>query len=267
MSKLNIVLAALIYITVVAPATAQPTPFVIDGYVSNSNGDPCNDPAVQVTNTNTGASWDAKNSSASNYYQFVLDSDDVSEGNVLEIDASGCSQSKIMSETVSQDEITDGGFSKDVTLGGAAFNPVITSCDADGNEKNEFCLGDNVSVTGIGLVPNTEYKLWIQPDPVGEGNTLNASVDPSGSQETVTTDGSGNLVKTEIWSNIPAGSQMNYDIVVDNQDDTYNEASDGIDSANGVVGIVAPVPELASIALFAVGLVMLLGYMRLGRRD
>jgi hypothetical protein len=267
------VLLAAALLLLAAPAMAEPqTPFVIDGYVSESDGDPCDNPWVQATNVNTGTSWDAENSSTSNYYQLVLGSDDVSEGDVLDIEASGCLQSKIVSETVSQDEINGGGFSKDVTLEGAAPNPVITSCDADGNEKNEFYPGDNVSVTGTGLAPNTNYTILIQPDPVGEGDELNTSIDPSGAQETVKTGADGSFGQIVIWSAIPAGSQMDYDIVVDKQDDgantgKYNAVSDGIDAASTEVGFTAPIPELATIALFAVGLVMLLGYMRLGRRD
>jgi len=238
------------------------TPLIISGEVSKADGTPCNDPSVLITNTATGEDWNAETRSDSNYYRLVISSDDVSAGNILRIDASGCSQSTTMPETVSQDEINGGGFSLDITLG-----PTITSCNDTGAEQNEFYPGENVSVTGIGLAPNTNYTIWIQPDPVDEGDELNVSIDPSGSQETVTTDGSGNLAKTEIWSGIPAGSQKNYDIVVDRQDDgantgTYNAASDGIDSANGVAGIVAPIPELASIALIGCGLLMLVGLVR-----
>ena len=267
------VLLAAALLLLAAPAMAEPqTPFVIDGYVSESDGDPCDNPWVQATNVNTSTSWDAENSSTSNYYKLVLGSNNVSEGDVLGIEASGCSQSKIVSETVSQEAINDGGFSKNMTLEGAALNPVITSCDADGNEKNEFYPGENVSVMGTGLVSDTNYTIWIQPDPVNDSDTLNASVDPSESQETVTTDAEGNFGQMEIWNNISAGAQVNYDIVVDKQDDgantgKYNAASDGIDAASTEVGFTAPIPELASIALFAVGLVMLLGWMRLGRRD
>jgi hypothetical protein len=84
---------------------------------------------------------------------------------------------------------------------------------------------------------------------VNDSDTLNATEDPSESQETVTTDADGNFGPEEIWSGIPAGSPMNYDIVVDNQDGVYNTTDDGIDSSNGVVGIVAPIPELATFAL------------------
>ena len=47
-NKMSILIVALICPTVVAPVMAQPTPFIrIAGHVSNSNGDPCNDPAVR----------------------------------------------------------------------------------------------------------------------------------------------------------------------------------------------------------------------------
>jgi len=95
-----------------APAMAlEPsTPFVITGHVSDSDTSPCNDPAVLVTNTNTSESWDAENDSESNYYKLVLDSDNVSAGDVLQIEASGCSESKIVEHTVTQSEMEDGGM-------------------------------------------------------------------------------------------------------------------------------------------------------------
>ncbi|RZB29096.1 MAG: hypothetical protein AEth_01700 [Candidatus Argoarchaeum ethanivorans] len=107
-----ILITALIYMAAPAMAQLPPTPFVIDGYVNNSNGDLCNDPTVHVTNS-IGTSWDAKNSSASNYYQLVLDSDDASAGNVLRFDASGCDGSKTVNRTVTLSDIKAGGFTLD----------------------------------------------------------------------------------------------------------------------------------------------------------
>ena len=116
--------------------------------------------------------------------------------------------------------------------------PKITSCDSDGTEKNQFVPGKNVSVRGEDLKPNTNYSIWIQNDPVGEGYTLNASEDPSSSQENVTTDATGSfgpIVIRSIPANEPA-TYREYDIVVNKRDDgantsIYNFASDGIDSA------------------------------------
>ncbi len=60
----SIVLVAVMCIMMIAPATAQEpaSPFVISGYVFDSDGDPCNDPSVAVMNTSTSMSEDAKKS-------------------------------------------------------------------------------------------------------------------------------------------------------------------------------------------------------------
>ncbi|MCD4798043.1 MAG: hypothetical protein K8R19_03405, partial [Methanosarcinales archaeon] len=110
MNATSMLILAIVTICIATATAEEQTPFVLDGYVNDSNGEPCNEPWVRVTNMNTSASWDAENSSTLNYYQLVLSSNDVSEGDILEIDASGCSQSKIMLETVSQDEINNGGL-------------------------------------------------------------------------------------------------------------------------------------------------------------
>ena len=149
--------------------------------------------------------------------------------------------------------------------------PVIISCDASGNEKNQFAPDQSVYVKGSGLGANTSYKIWIQDNAVEEGDTLNTTENPSATTpKDVTTDASGNLTPTLIWS-IPSDAPIthhNYDIVFDNQETgtvgTYNDASDGIDSAT-VAGIVAPIPELPAIILFLIGLLMLGGYIRLRR--
>ena len=149
---------------------------------------------------------------------------------------------------------------------------LVTSCDIDGNEVNQFAPGESVYVKAEGLAASTSYKIWLQDDPVSEGETLVVSEDDSGAQEDVTTDGSGNFGPTLIWS-IPGGAAVThyeYDIVVDQQDDgantgKYNAASDGLDSA-AVAGIVAPVPDVSSLILFASGLVLVSVYFVYGRR-
>jgi hypothetical protein len=264
----SVILTALVCMVMATHVVAQPSPFVITGYVFDSNSDPCNDPSVHITNTSTFEGWDADTSPTSNYYRLVITSDNVSANDLLQFDASGCSQSNTTQHTVTQEEINDGGlFAFNITL-----KSTIVSCNSSGSEKNEFAPGEIVYVRGSGLAANTGYKLWIQDDPVGEGDTLNASVDPSGSQELVTTNASGNLAITNIW-NISSGTtptHHHYDIVADNQVDgttgACDVANDSIDSAS-TAGIVAPVPELPSIALFAVGLLTLSGLVRRERKD
>ena len=151
--------------------------------------------------------------------------------------------------------------------------PEITSCDASGNEMNQFTPSQSVYVKGSGLEANTNYKIWIQDDAVEEGDALNTTENPSSATtpKDVTTDASGNLTHTLIWA-IPAGAQIThheYDIVFDNQGSgtvgTYNSTSDGIDSTT-VAGIVAPVPERPTILLFSIGLLVLVGYVIVRRR-
>lgn len=148
---------------------------------------------------------------------------------------------------------------------------LVTSCDVNGNEVNQFAPGESVYVKAEGLAASTSYKIWLQDNPVSEGETLVAGEDDSGAQEDVTTDGSGNFGPTLIWS-IPGGAAVThheYDIVVDNQVSgtvgTYHAAHDGLDSAT-VAGIVAPVPDVSSLVLFASGLVLVSVYFVYGRR-
>ncbi len=113
---LVMLLAVTLCLTSAAPAIAQPTPFVINGHVHEFCGDPCNGAWVRITNTNTGASWDVVNYSESNYYLLMLDSYDVSAGDVLRFDAEGRLQSKTAVHTVAADELTTGGFVVDIPL-------------------------------------------------------------------------------------------------------------------------------------------------------
>ncbi|MFC1937145.1 integrin alpha [Chloroflexota bacterium] len=144
---------------------------------------------------------------------------------------------------------------------------LVTSCDASGSAKNQFCPGQTVYVKASGLTASATYKIWIQDDPVSEGDSLVPGENPSATTpKEVTTDGSGNLAPTLIWS-IPAEAATTYDeydIVFDNQSagtvGTFDAANDYIDSL-GVVGFVAPVPELSTIILLSIGLAGMAAYI------
>ena len=247
--------------TMVAPVMALETPFMVGGYINYEDGSTCNGPWVHITNTNTGAIWDAENSSTSNYYLLVLTSGDVSVNDVLQLEASEGSQSKTVEHTVTQDDIDAGGLTEDIMLESkVVFYPIITSCNSTGAEKDMFTPDQVVNVGGSGLLPETIYNIWIQDDQVNENDPLVADEDPSESPETVTTDTNGDFEKTPIWS-IPEDAKVthhSYDIVVDDGDNIYNAGDDGIDSAD-VAGIVAPVPELTSFSLVSAGLLGLFG--------
>ena len=152
--------------------------------------------------------------------------------------------------------------------------PIITSCNSTGYEINQFAPGENVSVKGTGLDLDTNYTIWIQFDKVNESNAIVPSEDPSMTSpknETVKTDAEGNFSATLIWS-IPEGAAVTntpYDIVVDNLESgtvgTYNAADDGIDGAD-VAGMIAPVPDVAALVLFASGLMLAAVCFVYGRR-
>ena len=139
----------------------------------------------------------------------------------------------------------------------------VTSCNSDGVEIDQFAPGEEVYVKATGLVKNKNYKIWIQDDPVNEGDSLIVGENPSSAEtpKEVTTDGNGNFGPTLIWS-IPSDAQVThhgYDIVVDKQTGgnvgVYNSKDDGLD-ATSVAGIVAPVPDVSALILFASGLVV-----------
>ncbi|MCW7080948.1 MAG: DUF4430 domain-containing protein [Candidatus Methanospirare jalkutatii] len=100
---------------VVAHVIAQPSPFVICGWVSTSGGEPCDNPAVSISNLNTGAEWQAE-TNAINYYQLILDSNDVNAGDILRFNASCCDQLKTIEHEVTQSDIDNGGILLNISL-------------------------------------------------------------------------------------------------------------------------------------------------------
>lgn len=147
-----------------------------------------------------------------------------------------------------------------------SFNSII-SCDREGNEVDQFVPGEEVYVRAEELEAKTRYRIWIQDDPVIEGDKLIKRENPKTAKTpmNVKTDKRGNLKPTLIWS-IPEDAPPThhlYDIVFDKLEDPnegkYNAASDGLDSSS-VAGIVAPVPDVSSLVLFASGMVLMCIY-------
>ena len=112
------------------------------------------------------------------------------------------------------------------------YEPNVISCNASGTAKESFAPGETVYVKGLGLAASTSYKLWIQAEPVsnnklsivdGEPPVLlpayvfNAGNDPSGTQETIATNASGDFSPTAIWAIAPSATLTKYDIVADSQ--------------------------------------------------
>jgi PKD repeat protein len=140
---------------------------------------------------------------------------------------------------------SSGGISVQTVYNIDIYQPKLVSCDAAGVYKDTFAPGETVYVKGAGLAASINYKLWLQGEPVlfmplgfnevPSGTwSLNAANDPSGSQETVGTNGSGDFAPTAIWNiSTSASIPATFDIVADNQSSgtvgTY-DAADAIDN-------------------------------------
>ena len=116
----------------VASASAPPTPFMIYGYVSYEDGSECDNPTVNINNTNTSNEWstEIKTNASYNYYQLILaNGSDVNASEILRFNVTSPTgnQSNITEHTVTQENITDGGlFNFNITLESPAA-PTITN--------------------------------------------------------------------------------------------------------------------------------------------
>jgi hypothetical protein len=100
---------------IAALAAAQPTPFVVSGWVNYTDGTPVNDPSVTVTNMGTSEVFIAETSVSSNYYQIATSSDNVSAGNVLRFNVSKGNSTEFDHPVILADMNT-GGFMQNATI-------------------------------------------------------------------------------------------------------------------------------------------------------
>ena len=104
----------------VAPAVAQSTPFVICGYVFDSDSNPCNGSTVQITNLDTSMSENADTVPTSHFYQLVLaNGTDLNASDVLRVKVTNPdgNQSKTVDYAVTSEDVSTGGnFNFNVTL-------------------------------------------------------------------------------------------------------------------------------------------------------
>jgi len=154
------------------------------------------------------------------------------------------------------------------------YEPNLVSCDASGNAKESFAPGETVYVKGLGLAASTSYKLWIEAEPVSNNKLsivdgddpvmlsayeLNGGNDPSGAQETITTDASGDFGPTAIWAIDPgAATPTKYDIVADSQalgTIGRDDSKDYIDAPGWEGFTVAVPPTQPPVAAFSADVV------------
>ena len=206
--SISALLVVVVCLAVMAQVIAQPLPFVISGGITVNGGEPCNNPYVEITNTNTGKSWNAENQSTSNYYQLVLDSSNVSADARLQINVSGCNLSTTIEHTILPEEVNNGGFFRDIMLGpqnksdltvtaigtparlrAEVVNPVSAVVENVGSENAtnfNVSLKVNDTVVDTATVVSLEAGENISVDftwtPAQEGNyTLNVTADANNS--------------------------------------------------------------------------------------
>ena len=121
---MGIILVLMMFMTVVAPVVAQPTPFVISGETFDNANVALTDCAVTIENLDTGTVWTADTSEASNFYLLLATSDDVGAGNTLRITAKNTLNGgyttpenytyciNISTVDVTQDDVDTGGLAE-----------------------------------------------------------------------------------------------------------------------------------------------------------
>jgi len=164
-------------ITFEAPVTS----FVIYGWVDYSNGTACNNPTVNITNTNTGTQWQAETHSGYNYYQLVLDTTNVSAGDVLEFNATDGTEFNTTTHTIIAGDINSGGiFDFNLTL------PSASSTDGPTVDSITITPDDDGATPGVQILPNpgsaktvTVSAIVSDPDGYGDISTVNITdIDP-----------------------------------------------------------------------------------------
>jgi hypothetical protein len=138
---------------------------MIYGRVFYEDGSECNGSTVNVTNTNTGMYWQAETHSSYNYYQLVLDTTNMSAGDLIEFNATDGTEYNITNHTVIAGDIDSGGiFDFNLTLpsapptGGPTVDSITITPDdggAPGVQINPYPGGvKTVTVTVVVSDPN-----------------------------------------------------------------------------------------------------------------
>lgn len=323
-----IVCGILVCIAMVVPAVAQPTPFVIYGYVFDLDSNPCNGSTVQITNLNTSVTENAETALTSHFYQIgLVNGTDLNASEVLRIKVTNPegNQSQTVDYTVTSEDVSTGGnFNFNVTLETtntqtwyltSKFNATGTPIANDGQTHVRDNLMHKGSRTGSGTYFNlnsTEVawfyadtgaecdlgfgeSSWeahirtegIEDDELGHnlsveicrlnGSTGDVTVLANNHTQQLTAVGSKHLwnitcnaattqdFSTGDWLAV----RLSWDCTTDPLQ-IYYEAEAGSDSyiESPASDPGYPIPELSTILLFSLGLLVIAGYVGwLRRRD
>ena len=132
-------------ITLEAPVT----PFVINGWVNYTNGTACNNPTVNITNTNISMQWQTETHSGHNYYLLILDTMNISAGDVLEFNVTDGTEHNTTTHTVTAGDINSGGvFDFNFTL------PSAPPTDGPTVDSITITPDDDSVTSGVQVDPN-----------------------------------------------------------------------------------------------------------------
>ncbi len=318
----TLLIVAMCIVCTVPAVVAQETPFVINGYVSYANGTVCNNPNVNVMNTNTGESLYAKNSSDSNYYRLVLaNGSDLNASETLrfEVTSPDGSQSEDIRFEVTGNDVDNGGkFSYEITLAVPNqqtwyfTNDAVTGPTRSGTTYDRNMIKGMVGEDDKVTLANGGERVWFYADQVADCNvsfptdTWNVSYLVKATEAD-----SGKRITTRFHGIDSTGAELpgspyaegHYDI---NSAQNLEEVTESLNPTTGFtipeggrfaievlwaggatgnleiycnpVGENAsqvtsptsdpgyPIPELPTVLLLGLGLLVFVGYVRLRRR-
>jgi len=134
----------------IAESATPATPFMIYGWVNDSEGVLVNDPDVNVTNLNTLEIYEVETNESFNYYQVITSSGSVSAGDLLHFTAIG-ETTKEFDYEVTDADMNRGGFEQNITIEAIPYpDLVITAINAYHNSTSAdawFNLTNEIDVT------------------------------------------------------------------------------------------------------------------------
>ncbi|PXF58351.1 MAG: hypothetical protein C4B59_13370 [Candidatus Methanogaster sp.] len=149
----------------VVSATALPpaAPFMVCGWVNYEGGGVCEDHAVNITNLNASTRWQAETRAGYGYHELILDSGDVSAGNVLEFNVTDGAVVNTTNYMIDLSNLDSGGiFGFNMTLQSMApriigYAPESPVYDAE-NVTRRFNITIDQVVNVTWLINGTEVQ-------------------------------------------------------------------------------------------------------------
>ena len=228
-----LLVVAMCAVSIASVATAQETPFVIEGRVFYEGGIPCNAPLVCIENLNTAESGTAETTGTSNYYLLILDSVDLDAGDVLRFNTTKGQHFNISDYTITAEEIEEGGlFDFDITLVSVgAPDLVITNVSEEWINVGNKTYRVRYTVRNIGDAPSQASTTYLYIEDTHIGN-----------------DTTGTLVEgenyTSVFESVITGTSLNDTIIVcADGDDLITEGNETNNCLERIVEFVA-MPDL-----------------------